>query len=79
MTHITMLDNVKNSPTQGMEVTSPVTIVETPPVVVLGIRAYRKDTRGLKAMTYIDGTILDEDLAKENYNTKKRRSHNKVR
>ena len=43
MTHLTMLDNVKNSPTEGMEVSSPVTIVETPPVVVMGIRAYRKD------------------------------------
>ena len=53
MTHVTMLDNVKNSATNGMEVTSPVTILETPPVVVMGIRAYRKDTRGLKTMTDI--------------------------
>jgi len=65
MTHITLLDNVKNSPTQGMEVTSPVTIVETPPVVVLGIRAYRKDTRGLKAMTDIMASGLNEDLARK--------------
>ena len=65
MTHLTMLDNVKNSPTEGMEVSSPVTIVETPPVVVMGIRAYRKDTRGLKTMTDIMAADLNEDLARK--------------
>jgi large subunit ribosomal protein L3 len=65
MTHITMLDNVKNSPTEGMEVSAPVTIVETPPVVVMGIRAYTKDTRGLKAMTDIMAADLTEDLARK--------------
>ncbi len=65
MTHLTMLDNVKNSPTEGMEVSSPVTIVETPPVVVLGIRAYKKDTRGLKTMTDIMAADLTEDLARK--------------
>jgi len=65
MTHLTMLDNVKNSPTEGMEVSSPVTIVETPPVVVMGIRAYKKDTRGLKTMTDIMAADLNEDLARK--------------
>jgi large subunit ribosomal protein L3 len=60
-----MQDNVKNSPTEGMEVSSPVTIVETPPVVVMGIRAYKKDTRGLKTMTDILAADLTEDLARK--------------
>ena len=53
MTHISILDSTKNSPTEGMEISTPVTILETPPIVVMGIRAYKKDTRGLKTMTDI--------------------------
>jgi large subunit ribosomal protein L3 len=64
MTHVTMLDNVKNSPTEGMEITTPVTIVETPPVLVMGIRAYHKTDRGLKTMTDIMAGELDEDLSR---------------
>jgi large subunit ribosomal protein L3 len=62
MTHVTMIDTTKNSPTEGMEISAPVTILETPPVVVMGIRAYRKDTRGLKTMSDILAGDLDEDL-----------------
>jgi large subunit ribosomal protein L3 len=64
MTHVTMLDNHKNSPTEGMEISTPVTVLETPPIVVLGIRAYRKDTRGLKTMADVLADELDEDLAR---------------
>lgn len=62
MTHVTILDTVKNSPTEGMDISTPVTILETPPAAVMGIRAYRKDTRGLKTMTDILADELDEDL-----------------
>lgn len=62
MTHITMLDEAKNSPSEGMEITTPVTILETPPVVIMGIRAYRKDTHGLKTMTDILAGNLEDDL-----------------
>jgi large subunit ribosomal protein L3 len=62
MTHVTMLDNAKNSPTEGMEISTPVTILETPAAKVMGIRAYRKDTHGLKTMIDILADDLDEDL-----------------
>jgi large subunit ribosomal protein L3 len=62
MTHVTMLDNTKNSPTEGMEISTPVTVVETPPVVVFGIRAYKKTSRGIKAMTDVLAAELDQDL-----------------
>ena len=42
MTHATVVDNRKNSPTNGMEVSTPVTVLEVPPVVVMGIRSYEK-------------------------------------
>jgi large subunit ribosomal protein L3 len=65
MTHVLMLDNIKNSPTEGMEISTPVTVVETPPIVVMGIRAYQKTDRGLKTMTDVLASELEEDLARK--------------
>jgi large subunit ribosomal protein L3 len=48
MTHVTAVDNRHGSLTYGREISIPVTIVETPPMLVCGIRAYVKTTRGLK-------------------------------
>ncbi len=42
MTNVLAVDDRKNSSTSGMEVFLPVTVVETPPLWVLAIRAYRK-------------------------------------
>ena len=42
MTHVGYTDNRKNSTTKGQEVASPVTIIECPPLKVLGARAYKK-------------------------------------
>ena len=38
------------SPTKGMEVATPVTILETPSISVFGIRAYKKDFAGAKSI-----------------------------
>ncbi|MEG3224048.1 MAG: 50S ribosomal protein L3 [Methanobacteriales archaeon Met13] len=65
MTHVTMLDNAKNSPTEGMEISTPVTILEAPSVVVMGIRAYKKTDRGIKAMTDVMASVLNEDLTRK--------------
>lgn len=62
MTHVTMTDNRKNSPTEGMEISTPVTVLEVPPVVVMGIRAYKKTTRGFKTMMDVLASDLSEDL-----------------
>jgi large subunit ribosomal protein L3 len=65
MTHVIKIDNTKNSPTEGMEISTPVTVVETPPVKVMGIRAYQKTSRGLKTMTDVLASELEEDLARK--------------
>ncbi|WP_414469337.1 50S ribosomal protein L3 [Methanobacterium sp. ACI-7] len=65
MTHVKLTDNRKNSPTEGMDISTPVTILEVPPVVVMGIRAYRKTTRGLKTMMDIMASDLSEDLLRK--------------
>lgn len=74
MTHITMVDNRKNSPTEGMEITTPVTVIETPPITVMGVRAYEKTSRGLRTLADVLADNLKEDLERkistpgDNYN-----------
>ncbi|GAB4310327.1 MAG: 50S ribosomal protein L3 [Methanobacteriaceae archaeon] len=65
MTHVMMEDNVKNSPTEGMEVATPVTILEIPPMVVMGIRAYEKTTKGLKTMIDVMADNLTDELSRK--------------
>lgn len=66
MTHVTALDSRKGSPTENMELSVPVTILEAPPLVVLGIRAYTKTTYGLKTLTdVLANDNLDEELSRK--------------
>lgn len=65
MTHAMVIDNDKNSPTNGMEVFTPVTVLEVPPVVVMGIRAYEKTSRGMKVITEVLADNLDEELSRK--------------
>ena len=48
MTHCIIIDDRPNSPTQGMEISVPVTVIETPPMKVAGIRVYERTLYGLK-------------------------------
>jgi large subunit ribosomal protein L3 len=61
MAHVIALDNRKNSPTYGMQISIPVTILEIPPLKVIGIRFYQKTVKGLRALT----EIYSKDLPKE--------------
>lgn len=49
MTHIVMIDDRPNSLTSGREIVVPVTVLETPPLIPLAIRVYRRDVWGLKS------------------------------
>jgi len=42
MTHMIIIDDHPNSPTYGREIFIPVTVIETPPMIPLGIRFYVK-------------------------------------
>jgi large subunit ribosomal protein L3 len=48
-----------------MEVFTPVTVLEVPPVVVMGIRAYEKTTYGLKVITEVIADNLDKELSRK--------------
>ena len=51
MTHVVMVEDRERSPNAGKEVVVPVTIIETPPLMVVAIRAYERTPYGLKTLT----------------------------
>ncbi|AEH35668.1 50S ribosomal protein L3 [Halopiger xanaduensis] len=53
MTHVVMVDDQSNSPTEGMEQTVPVTIVETPPMRAVALRAYEDTAYGKQPVTEV--------------------------
>ena len=66
MTHVLMLDDTPGI-TKGKEIFMPVTIVEAPPLIVYGIRAYEKGYFGLETAT----EVMIPDFKLENYPSKR--------
>ena len=62
MTHIVVVEDKPNSPYFGHELVKAVTIVDTPPVIVCAIRAYKTVDGELKAMDEVWAGELSEDL-----------------
>ena len=58
MTHITYIEDQKNSPYFGKELMKPVTVIEVPPLILIGIRVYNEDEYG----KYIVGDIFSKEL-----------------
>lgn len=50
MTHVTVVDNRKNSLTNGEEISVPVTIIEVPDLFVYGVRSYAYGEDGLRVL-----------------------------
>jgi len=65
MLHAMLIDNKKGSPSFGQEISVPVTVLDCPPVKVLGIRAYEQTTKGLKVLTELWDKSLPKDLARK--------------
>src|SRR5206468_1333085 len=53
MTEAVLTDNLKGSPTFGQEISVPATILECPPLKVLGIRSYYQTPYGPKVLTEV--------------------------
>jgi large subunit ribosomal protein L3 len=68
MTHVAALDNRKNSPTKGVEVSHAVTVIECPPLKIHGIRLYRHDVYGLHVIK--DLTAKTDKVLARRINTK---------
>lgn len=64
MTHVIMVDDHKNSPTEGKDVMVPVTVIEVPAMKIAAVRAYTRDTYGKRPLTEVWSDQLDEDLSR---------------
>ncbi len=64
MISIIMVDNRPKSPTKGEEIMRAVTIIEAPPLKVLGVRLYKTTPYGIKAIGEVWADNLDKELAR---------------
>ncbi len=64
MTHVFIVDFRPTSTTSGKEVKEPVTVVETPPVKIAAVRAYKKTYHGLQTIGEIWADKIEKELAK---------------
>jgi large subunit ribosomal protein L3 len=78
MTHCIAVDEDKNSPTSGSEIFVPVTIIETPPMKVVGVRLYQKGYAGEQAFTDIWCETPDKEVFRRASLPKKQDSKTKL-
>jgi large subunit ribosomal protein L3 len=64
MTHVLATDNRKGSLTFGKEIVIPATVIETPPIMVSGIRAYVETSNGLKSCSETWASNPPKDLGR---------------
>jgi large subunit ribosomal protein L3 len=64
MTHVVMVNDQANSPREGMEESVPVTVVETPPMRAVALRAYEDTSYGLKPATEVWADEFHPELAR---------------
>jgi len=61
MAHVLLIDTRKDSPTKGEEISVPVTVLDCPPLFVLGVRVYKMTPNGYVAFTeVIDDKVKDD-------------------
>jgi large subunit ribosomal protein L3 len=62
MTQVMMVNDEANSPREGIEEAVPVTVVETPPMRAVALRAYEDTPYGTKPLTEVWARDFDESL-----------------
>lgn len=63
LTHAYVIDTVENSPSQGIEIMVPATLVAVPPVLVAGLRLYGKEVSGsLVSLTTLWSDKVPNDI-----------------
>ena len=58
MTHIAYIEDQRNSPYFGKELMKPVTLIEVPRLILIGIRVYREDDYG----KYVLGELFTNEV-----------------
>jgi large subunit ribosomal protein L3 len=63
MTHAIVVDNKKGSPSFGQEISIPVTVIDCPPLFVVGIRAYKMTPKGLMVLKEAWSNKIPKEIA----------------
>ena len=64
MTHVMMVDDMPNSPTRGLEISVPATVVETPAMKIAAVRTYRNTVYGRRTVGETWAATVGDELAK---------------
>lgn len=64
MTSLYIIGDTVGSPTYGQDTYTPVTLVEVPPMILCGLRAYSKTISGLKSLTELWTRTIPVDLTR---------------
>ncbi len=67
MIHAIIVDTKKGSPTKGEEISVPITVLDCPPIKILGVKLYKQSPDGLFVFTEIwdEKTTEDKDLKRK--------------
>ena len=65
MTHIAFVEDQKTSPFFGKELVKAVTIIETPPMVLFGVKVYLRDEYGMNPIGEVYASNLDPILGRK--------------
>ncbi len=65
MTHLLITDNRQHSPTKGVDIFCPITVVECPPLKSISIRFYKTTLNGSKLISEIYADNLDKELSRK--------------
>jgi large subunit ribosomal protein L3 len=64
MTHLHVVDNRPKSITKGNKIVAPVTIIECPPLTIMGVSFYKNSLLGMKKIVSVLAENLDKTLSK---------------
>ncbi len=65
MVHAIIFDNRKGSLTSGQEIATPITVIDSPPLKVIGIKAYQNSVDGFKALYECMVKDLPKDMSRK--------------
>ncbi len=60
--HVIKIEDNPNSPFYGQEIATVATVIETPPILIAGVRVYRDTVYGLKSLGEVWAKTLPKDL-----------------
>ena len=71
MTHLFQIEDREKVPEFGQEVRMAATVIETPPMIICAVRAYRESTEGLKVLSEAWMADIPKDIQRKLKNSRK--------